>query len=96
MNPSDTKTLAWRVVGRVQGVGFRYWTRQQAQRLELGGAVRNVDDGSVFVVAEGPAHALEKLRLLLQKGPPGAVVQALEPVSPPEETVPFPFEIRRQ
>ena len=96
MNPSNTKTLAWRILGRVQGVGFRYWTRQQAERLELAGMVRNLSDGSVVVVAEGPGHVLEKLRELLQNGPPGAIVQSLEPVTPPEERLPFPFEIRRQ
>ena len=95
MRSPDTKTIAWRVVGRVQGVGFRYWTRQQAQRLDLRGIVRNVADGSVFVAAAGSATALEKLRELLQNGPPGAVVQSLEPVTTPEEELPFPFEIRR-
>jgi acylphosphatase len=95
MSLPDTKALAWRVVGRVQGVGFRYWTRQQAQRLDLRGIVRNVADGSVIVAAKGSAHSLDKLRELLQNGPPGAVVQALEPVVTPEEELPFPFEIRR-
>ena len=94
MNLPDTKTIAWRVVGRVQGVGFRYWTRQQAQRLNLRGMVRNVADGSVIVAAKGPAYSLEKLRELLQNGPPGAVVQYLEPITTPEEELPFPFEIR--
>lgn len=95
MNLPHTKTLAWRVVGRVQGVGFRYWTRQHAQRLDLRGMVRNVADGSVIVAAKGPAHSLETLHELLQNGPPGAVVHSVEPITSPDEELPYPFEIRR-
>jgi len=43
----DRKAVLVRITGRVQGVGFRVWTRQQAQRLGLTGWVCNEDDGSV-------------------------------------------------
>ena len=45
--------------GHVQGVGFRYSTRQVAERLNLSGWVRNLSDGRVEAVAEGSASALE-------------------------------------
>lgn len=57
------------VIGRVQGVGFRYFVRSAAQDLGLVGFVRNLPDDSVEVVAEGPAEKLEELRQRLNKGP---------------------------
>jgi acylphosphatase len=57
--------------------------------------VRNVADGSVIVAAEGSPQSLERFCELLQSGPPGAVVHSLEPMTTPEEELPFPFEIRR-
>ena len=65
-------------VGRVQGVGFRYWTLRHANRLGLTGWVRNGDDeGSVEVVAEGDRVAVDELEALLRRGPPGARVERL-------------------
>jgi acylphosphatase len=49
------------VTGIVQGVGFRYYTRDEAMRLGLRGWVRNLDDGNVEVVVEGPEEALQQL-----------------------------------
>ena len=46
--------LTARVFGVVQGVGFRFWTMGRAEDLGLTGKVKNLDDGSVAVVAEGP------------------------------------------
>ena len=66
--------LEARVVGEVQGVGFRYWTMRQAQRLGLSGEVANRVDGSVAIVAEGPPSAIDGLLELLQApGTPGSV-----------------------
>jgi acylphosphatase len=50
-----------RVFGQVQGVGFRYATEREARRLGLHGVVRNLDDGSVEIVAEGAPDAVERL-----------------------------------
>jgi acylphosphatase len=50
-----------RVFGMVQGVGFRYWTMGKAEELGLSGEVRNLDDGSVSVVAEGPEPKVREL-----------------------------------
>ena len=56
--PDDAavRVTAW-VTGRVQGVGFRWWTRARALELGLAGWARNLDDGRVEVVAEGTAGA---------------------------------------
>lgn len=62
------------VVGRVQGVFFRASTREQALRLNLSGHARNLDDGSVEVLAYGDAAALDALERWLQRGPPAAQV----------------------
>jgi len=84
----------YRVRGLVQGVGFRWWTVRQAQRLGLRGTVRNMRDGSVEVMAAGPPGSLEELHRLLQQGPSGARVSAVEPIDAPEE-LPATFEIAR-
>jgi acylphosphatase len=67
-----------KVYGRVQGVNFRYYTLQRAQRLRLTGWVRNQPDGSVEVRAEGPRTAVEELLAFLHQGPPHAQVERVE------------------
>lgn len=62
------------VSGIVQGVGYRYFSQRAAQRLQLGGYVKNLPDGRVEVYAVGPADELSKLRSALEKGPWGASV----------------------
>jgi acylphosphatase len=57
------------VKGRVQGVGFRFFVRREAQDLGLVGYVRNLPDDTVEVEAEGPADKLEELRQRLWQGP---------------------------
>ena len=67
--------LTARVTGRVQGVGFRWWVRRQADALGLTGWVMNGDDErSVELVAEGPSDALDRLERQLSWGPSGARV----------------------
>ena len=63
------------VSGIVQGVGFRYFTQDEAQRLHLTGFVRNLRDGRVEVYAIGPKEKLARPRTLLERGPRGAMVQ---------------------
>ena len=86
---------AYCVRGRVQGVGFRWWTQRAAARLGLRGTVRNEADGSVVVEAWGEADRLIELEKLLASGPPGARVDALERLSPPGAGAPAEFSIAR-
>jgi len=62
------------VTGRVQGVGFREAARRRASELGVRGWVRNADDGSVLVHAEGADSAIEQLLAFLRRGPRGADV----------------------
>ena len=67
-----------RITGRVQGVGYRWWARRQAEALNLTGWVMNADEErAVDLVAEGPADALDELERLLWTGPDGARVEAV-------------------
>jgi acylphosphatase len=59
----------YRVEGAVQGVGFRWFVREQARALDLPGLVRNEPDGAVVVIAEGDAAALDALEAHLRVGP---------------------------
>lgn len=78
------KAVRVSVEGRVQGVGFRYSARQEALRRRLKGWVRNEDDGTVSIHAEGPEAAVDAFLAWLEKGPPGALVTAirLRPLPP--------------
>ena len=68
------------MTGRVQGVGFRWWVVEQAQRRGLRGWVRNRDDGSVEVQAMGSVGAMEAFSRDLKKGPPAARVDGVDEV----------------
>jgi acylphosphatase len=68
----------YKVRGRVQGVGFRYFVEHSAKTLEISGWVRNVDDGSVEVYALGTAAQLSDLAGLLWQGPRWADVRGVE------------------
>ena len=57
------------VHGDVQGVGFRYFVMRRASQLGLKGWVRNNDDGTVELVAEGPRTDLEQLLRTAEEGP---------------------------
>ena len=78
MNPSSHQRLSARVAGRVQGVYFRAFTRNQARALGLTGWVRNEYDGSVYLEVEGPRAALETLLAAVRHGPPDARVDHVE------------------
>jgi acylphosphatase len=76
------------VKGRVQGVGFRWWTRARALELGLAGSATNLEDGRVEVVAEGPDQACRALLALLPTGP-GRVDVVVERWSEPRGVVGF-------
>jgi acylphosphatase len=63
------------ISGRVQGVGFRYFTQDAARREGLHGFVRNNDDGTVEAVAEGESAALERFERAIRRGPSRARVE---------------------
>ena len=63
------------ISGKVQGVGFRYFTRQNAMRLGVHGYAKNLPNGKVEVVAEGDKATLEEFVKILWKGPPASRVE---------------------
>jgi acylphosphatase len=82
--PGDIR-LSARVYGVVQGVGFRFWTMGKADELALKGVVRNLDDGSVSVVAEGPEEQVQQLlEWLRSDSAPGRVERVEEAISEAE------------
>ena len=85
----------FRITGRVQGVYFRHSTRMEAERLALTGYARNLPDGSVEVVAQGPVAAVERLRQWLHQGPKMARVEnVLELALERDTPAPPHFEIQ--
>jgi acylphosphatase len=75
-----------RVTGRFQGVGFRAWTRGEAEARGLAGWVRNAPDGSVAALIAGPEAEVAAMVAALRGGPRGARVDRVEtqPAEPPE------------
>jgi acylphosphatase len=83
------RAVIW-VHGRVQGVGFRWWTRARALELGLVGHARNAGDGRVEVVAQGEAERIRQLLALLEEKPsqhlrPGEVHTCVATWGPPRE-----------
>lgn len=66
------------VHGRVQGVFYRDSTMRKARELGLAGYVRNLPEGTVEIVAQGPPTSLDDLIRWARQGPPAAVVSDLE------------------
>lgn len=78
MGDSANERLVARINGRVQGVAFRWATRETAERLGLTGWVRNRLDGSVELVAEGDRARLEQLLDWCHQGPSMAAVENVD------------------
>jgi acylphosphatase len=74
----EQKQIKLKIIGRVQGVCFRFYAQEEAYRLGLTGWVRNLDDGSVELVAEGAEASLNVLALWCEQGPPSAQVLRVE------------------
>jgi acylphosphatase len=86
------------VSGRVQGIGFRWFVREVALELDLSGWVRNRDDGSVEVAADGADEPVARFRSRLREGPPHAYVKSvddIDDVAVERRGLPRPFEIVR-
>ena len=71
------KTHHYIVSGRVQGVFFRYYTKETANKLSIKGTVRNLFNGDVEVYAQGETANLESFENFLGQGPPSAEVKNL-------------------
>ena len=82
------------VIGRVQGVGFRYFILTEAMDLGLDGWVANTADGSVRCVAEGPRALLQALLERLHEGPAAARVERVSEVWMPATGTLGPFSVR--
>ena len=81
--------------GEVQGVGFRWFVLREAHRLQLRGWVSNLPDGSVEVVADGPAPLLAELQRALGRGPTAARISGVENADVPHNiAIPNFFEIK--
>jgi len=66
------------ISGRVQGVGFRFFTEAAAAREGLDGWVRNLPDGCVDIAVEGEADAVERFERDVRHGPPGARISDVQ------------------
>jgi acylphosphatase len=87
--------MVFAVHGRVQGVGYRYFVRDQARDLGLAGWVQNEVDGTVTGVAAGEPALLEEFRRGLERGPAMAYVTRVD-WTPRDggQSLPLPFEVR--
>jgi len=81
------------VSGRVQGVGFRYFTHAAAVREGVTGWVRNLDDGRVEALVEGDPAAVDRVERAIRTGPPGARVDKVTAVPLPANKTHTRFSI---
>lgn len=70
-----------RITGRVQGVGFRHFTRQNARELGISGWVKNLRNGDVEAMLQGDANSVEKMTKRLKSGPVAARVDEIREVA---------------
>lgn len=67
--------------GRVQGVGFRWWTRKTAEELGVVGTVKNLPDGTVEVMARADQPTMDRFAYKLRQGPPVARVADMQEIA---------------
>lgn len=73
--------LRLKILGVVQGVGYRWAMVQEARRLGVRGGVRNCRDGSVEAIVAGPQQALDRIIDWARKGPPSATVTSVDVIA---------------
>jgi len=83
------------VTGRVQGVGYRDWTLRKARAFGVTGWVRNLRDGSVEAVFQGPRDACDRLSDACADGPAAAEVTLVEVERAPRDDALTGFDFRR-
>lgn len=91
---TEMATVRARVTGRVQGVAYRAWTRDEALRRGLSGWVANEPDGAVTAILFGRSEAVAAMVEAMRIGPPAAAVAGIA-VEPTGERPPTGFTIRR-
>jgi acylphosphatase len=85
-----------RLVGRVQGVGFRWFVCERAEELGVSGWVKNTSSGDVELAASGDASKLALFETAVSRGPAGAHVTNVQRLPSPVDSVyPTPFRIER-
>jgi acylphosphatase len=87
------KAIILTVFGKVQGVGFRYYTHKKALELKISGFVKNMNDGSVYIEAEGEPGQLEEFANWCEIGPSWARVVKIDRQDVPP-TNPSGFNVR--
>jgi acylphosphatase len=95
MSEGETTKVRVTIRGRVQGVGFRYWTYNEAQRLELEGWVRNRPDGAVEALFVGPKARVEDMLAACWRGPNFARITAVDVQEAPSEVAVAGFNVVR-
>jgi acylphosphatase len=96
MSENNTVQKHLVIQGRVQGVGFRYFTQKNADDLDLTGWVKNLPDGSVETVISGKPDCVDEMLRRLQKGPVSARVDNVKEIRSGKERESFrDFSIRR-
>jgi acylphosphatase len=89
-------TVHFEVIGKVQGVGFRWFVREAARRTDVAGWVRNRPDGGVEIAAAGSDRAVAELLDAVRIGPAGARVDQLRELSADDfGELPRPFTVLR-
>jgi acylphosphatase len=89
-------TVHLEVVGRVQGVGFRWFVREAARHAGVSGWVRNLENGHVEIAASGSDAAIAELVAAARIGPPGARVERVSELSLTGlDDLPRPFTVMR-
>ena len=90
----DTRTVSFKITGKVQGVWFRAYSRDSALSLNIDGWVKNDPDGQVFGKAVGSEKNMEKFINVLRKGSPNSRVEDVFVEESPETGHYSGFEIR--
>ena len=72
------KTVRLKITGLVQGINFRKYIKEEADKLDLKGHVRNLDTGEVEVIAEGKPEDVDTMVLVCKKGAQHAQVKSVD------------------